>query len=764
MTWFSKLLICLCVIGMLGWMLGVWTFTKAMLAVGLVIVLRILGEAAIVGLGMIMMLNMEVHDLELLKARLYNDIPLLGSWLRRKTVKALAELVQQDNARVADMLAELVIESRDKKVCRIAEQALNQVTSQDCINAIAARWLETRHLGLTTMLVEHQWVASEPLKAYVFTSLKTGQVETLKAGEAQVVEELVNGCDDFDPKIRIRARRLLTQLQRPEARETLCRLVIEQDHPAAMEAALETGCLPRDISRRALFLFLTEQWEAYENLDFDHYLLNTAHRTASPELRWRIADKLRKAGRIDFLTILAGQDYVSRVGDMTAEEIKILIDTLTDGREWQKLWKFVFELPFVTSLDVLKILRKHEWTPQQGDERRIFEELSALADEEMVTSADDAREVLPLALHEAAIRVKGRVNDVAFSPVRPVIAIGTGNRTVGLWNFQQGEMEQIYRDFAHSIGLVTFLPDGILLCAERTNTTIDPCKIYLCRDGKKTVLGEHEGSVTAIDVVNESQLLSTGRDQRLILWDMTPSKKNRRIKEHLLPYWPRTARVSPEGAYVALVYRGVSLFSVPHLEHVVNWTKDSVGRCVAFIPGEGTFVVGKHNGDVQIFDYANYHLPMQRQLLLHHRGRAEGAVMLPDYSVLITAGSEGSLKFTNWPDRSQRGSIDANGTSFTSLHISPDTAFMSTGDSDASMSLWDLRVLDVPHLFTRPFAKATPDHLMTVHELAPHPQLKDNIRRSLTYIQKVLQYRFRFDIEIAEVPTIKVGEFDIEIE
>ena len=45
-----------------------------------------------------------------------------------------------------------------------------------------------------------------------------------------------------------------------------------------------------------------------------------------------------------------------------------------------------------------------------------------------------------------------------------------------------------------------------------------------------------------------------------------------------------------------------------------------------------------------------------------------------------------------------------------------------------------------------------------------HPKLAPNVRQSLTFIQRVLQYRFRFDIEIDEVPAIKVGEFDIEIE
>jgi WD40 repeat protein len=366
-----------------------------------------------------------------------------------------------------------------------------------------------------------------------------------------------------------------------------------------------------------------------------------------------------------------------------------------------------------------------------------------------------------LALHEASIRVKGRVNDVAFSPVHPVIAIGSGNRKVGVWNFQRAEMEHVFGGFEHSIGLVTFSPDGALICAERTKMIDDPCGIYLCRNGENVRLGHHDGSVTAIEAINSTQLLSTGRDQKIVLWDV---QHNRKVKEKNLTFWARAAKVSPDSQYVALLHGGVTLMTLPKFDQERYWAKDSVGRCAAFIPHERAIVVGKHNGTVQIYDYTKQSYPGDAQYLQHHERLAQGIVVVPQNSTVITAGSEGSLHFTNWSDRTSLGSIEIADASFTSLHLSPDGVFMSTGDSDASMSLWDLRVLDVPMLFTCPFAQASPDHLITVNELAAHSRIDPTVRRSLTFIQKVLQYRFRFDIEIDEVPAIKAGEFDIEIE
>jgi hypothetical protein len=89
---------------------------------------------------------------------------------------------------------------------------------------------------------------------------------------------------------------------------------------------------------------------------------------------------------------------------------------------------------------------------------------------------------------------------------------------------------------------------------------------------------------------------------------------------------------------------------------------------------------------------------------------------------------------------------------------------MAVGDSDASMSLWDLRVLDVPMLLARPLARSVPTHLVTINALTSGTDLHPRVRHALKFIECVLRFRFRYEIEIDEVATIKKGEFDIEVE
>lgn len=775
MQFFKRLIISVLLVGLLVWLFNVLTFKRIIIGItgiGALTVAIVVIFLIIRAISLLSLLTMDIYVIEVLEERLYNNIPLLGGWIRRKTANTLSHYLREGNVKAVAMLAGAVTRSNDKKVRRIAVEALNQIKTQPCIDAVMAVWVETRHLALTTLLVEHEWVASEPINERVLSALKVGKLDLIRNGAADVVGPLVYACDEFDADISGRARQLLTQLSRGEAKEALCRFVIEHENSIALEAALTTGYLPRDTTQRALFLFVTEQWQQYETLDFDLSLLSSTHRNASPELRRRIASKLRKAGRTDFLTVLAGTDYRSRAADMSLDETEILVQLLSDKQEWEKLWKLVFEIPFIWSIQVVKTLRDHSWQPERDDERGILREISMLTTEEIVTSEEEARHILPPAVQEATIRVKGRVNDVAFSPVRPVIAIGTGNRKVAVWNFQQAEMEQLFEGFKHSIGLVTFLPDGTLLCAERTKALDEPCAIYMCRENESIRLGRHDGSVTAIEALNGTQLLSTGRDQKIILWDV---EKKRKLQEQNLTFWARAATVSPDGSYVALLHKGVTLMNIkvmlmniPELTRVRDWPKGSVGRCAAFIPNEPVLIVGKSNGQVLIYDYDQQSLrfptPLELPSLKSHSSRTQGIAVLPGNSTIITAGSEGKLIFTNWADRALLGSVETPGGNFTSLHISPDGVFMSTGDSDASMALWDLRVLDIPLLFTRPLAKALPDHLVTINELAVNSKLDPNVRQSLTFIQRVLQHRFRFDIEIAEIPRIKVGEFDIEID
>ena len=72
-----------------------------------------------------------------------------------------------------------------------------------------------------------------------------------------------------------------------------------------------------------------------------------------------------------------------------------------------------------------------------------------------------------------------------------------------------------------------------------------------------------------------------------------------------------------------------------------------------------------------------------------------------------------------------------------------------------------MRTLDLPGVVDLPIARYQPDHLAAIESLAGADQLPADVRGTLAYLTALLQYRYRFDIQIAEINHIQPGEFDI---
>ncbi|GAB4448809.1 MAG: hypothetical protein Fur0044_44460 [Anaerolineae bacterium] len=695
-----------------------------------------------------------------LTALLRNRLPLIGGWLRRYAVSILAEEESPLNAR---LLAETVVLNPNSRTGNAAAAVLSRLTHPAAIDAVCEMWAGMRHPALAVLIANQGWVATKPPDLKVLTALQAGHLAELAEGRAEMVRPLVQAAADTDPKMAAQAKQILRQLRYPAAQEALCRLVIEQDLPPAREAALEAGYLPQEPAQRALFFFLTDQWARYDSLDFDRRLLRTVYQSAAPALRQRLLERMRQAGRTEFLPIITGSDYRTRLAEMEAGEFDLLAHTLTLNREWPELWALTFEAPFRWSRQIIKTLAGEQWRPAQSAEQMLFDHLAALVQTDSQENGVDVARLFPPALLQAQARAPGRINDVAFAPGRPVLALGTGQGKVVLWNFQQAVREHVLTGFDHSVGSVAFNPHNVLFCAERT-TSGSTCALYRWDDEHGLQrLGQHNDSITALAALSDSHALSAGRDQRVSLWD---AAARREVKQRNFSFWARALRVSPSGQEVVLLHEGVDLLALPELRVTERGPGGtSVARCAAFSPDEQTLLVGQFNGEVIILQRQSpgpFKRP--RESWPGRYGRLVGLEMLPMQEVIICADAGGRLEFKRLNDYDDLGQVQSPGGQLTSLHVSADEAFMVVGSAQAALSLWDLRPLAAPRLLARPFGQASPAQISILHTLSRLPQLSPPARRALEFAECILQHRFRHAIELDDAPQIKIGEFDIELE
>jgi HEAT repeat protein len=670
-----------------------------------------------------------------------------------------------------EMVAPLIsaCSDNDPDIAQAALRCLPRLTNEAAIDEFCRLWSETRSPLLETALLQARYQARCPVSVRVLTALKTGDLAAAQQTTPEGLPVLLQAVQDADPVIQESASAALAHLESEATIDALCNRVIETNDPLAREIALAHQYAPSSPELRALFYFLTDQSEAYDALDFDQSILRAIYEVSPAQLRQRIAERVQKAGRTDYLTILAGLDFRARSEEVTADESALMVRILTANQEFERLWALVSELALPFCLQIIQILKEHNWQPTDEADLPFYEELVRLVERPMQVTGLDTDRALPLAIPRSTLTIKGRVNDVAFSPIRPVVAIATSQRKVVLWNFQNAAVESVLRDFKHSVGKVAFTPQGTLICAERTNNESE-CVVNTYTPGtpeETHLLFSAHGTVTVLEPIGEDRLLTAGRDKRVILWDLT---RNKKISEKEFSFWPRSSAISADLQYAALLHDRLSLVKLPDLSIVPGFPyllprseqfTRGVSQTAAFSPDGKYLLAGQYNGQVGLYYHTSLTQKPRKAVVTQHSQPIRSVHFLAHHPVVLSAGAEGQIRFLHWPDARLMGMVYAPEGQLTTLRVSPQGAFMASGTNDASLVLWDLRVLDIPDLFSRPLATTNHEQVATVMALGEYHSLPEAVRNGLMFLRLLLQYRFRFDIQVEEAPIIQFGEFDI---
>ncbi|MDR3577284.1 MAG: hypothetical protein P4L50_25770 [Anaerolineaceae bacterium] len=656
----------------------------------------------------------------------------------------------------------------DREIASRAKYCLFNLNNKDAIRAICGIWLDTRLPLIEQAILQAHYLPEAPIRAHLLCALKLGQNDIARQTKPAGVVDLLEACQDSDQSIRAGAEQALLNLESIDAKETLCRLAVELENTKAREIALAAGYLPQETGQQALFLFLMRQWNRYDSLDFDQRLMRVIYETAEPVLRQRIAREIQASGRTSYLTILAGLDYHTRVSSYSSDETQTLVIMLAAAREWQKLWDLAFELALPWAVKIVQTISAAAWMPVNTEDQSILLKLIDLAAHPLVLDAGAVLKMAPLAIQRARLKAPGRINTTAFSPSQPILAIGTGSRHVVFWNYQRGRVESVLNEFKHSVGRIVYTKCGILICAERSLRQ-DPCAVYTTTPSQISPLGSHQGAITGLAALDESLILSTARDGRTILWDIN---NRTRLAENKFDFWARSLCISPDGKRAVLLHQQPGLVSLPDLKNLYlsptraesSQIRASMTRCAVFSPDSKDVIAGQYNGQVVVYHDILGEKRIRKTLVAQLHGPLEGVAFLAEHNLLVSAGAAGQLQFHHWPDYNLVGSITSPGQRLTSFQLSADGAFMATGSSESHLILWDLRVLAVPAMLSQPLAQSRPDQLAVINSLIESKHLPGELERTLEFLRILIQRRFRYDIQVDDIPTIQMGEFDILID
>jgi WD40 repeat protein len=695
--------------------------------------------------------------LEKRQSQLNSRMPLIGRWVRRRAVAQLAKQAQVGSPDAARALAEAVARADDPGLGVAAAGALRGLTGSSCVDAVCEVWVGTRHEVLARLLDEAGWMARAPAQARVLTALKLGRLDAVADAGPAEVQWLLQACDDRDEAIARAAQQALRQLQDPAGRELLCRLAVEHGHPGALDAALAAGYAPLDPQQRAVFFFLTEQWERYETLDFDHSLLRAAYGTGNERQRRRIAERARQAGRVEWVDMAAGGRQGRRLAEMADAEWETALSVLSGREQWAELWRLAQEAPPKWSARVMHCLARAGWTPPAEGERPGFDELSRSA----AGWEGDEIHLRVDALCQGTLSVGSiPVRHLAISPDGRVLVAGTWDGSIRILTFPEGKELESLEGHEGDIESLVISPDGMLVASGSRDSTI---RLWQLGGGRELeTLSGHPGPVRSLAISPDGRLLASGAqgDPAIRLWNLPGGWALDTLDSGSTG--PHCLAITPDGKLLVAGGREgeLQLWALPErrLLHRLDGHTDTV-TC-ARIPRDGRLLAtGSLDRTLRLWN-----LPEGGALsvLRGHADVITALAVTPDGRLLASGSKDGTVRLWNLPEGQALRVVEGHRGWVTALAADPSGRNLVSAGSDSVVRLWSL---DPLRLNLLPAAQTTLEHLAWAEAALADDDLPVAQRRGLEYAVALMRWRRRFDIAVEDAPArFEAGEFDIEIE
>jgi WD40 repeat protein/uncharacterized caspase-like protein len=142
----------------------------------------------------------------------------------------------------------------------------------------------------------------------------------------------------------------------------------------------------------------------------------------------------------------------------------------------------------------------------------------------------------------------GPVNSVAFSPDGKVIASGSGDKTIKLWDVATGNQVRSLEGHTGYVTSVAFSPDGKVIASGSGDKTI---KLWDAATGKQLrSLEGHTGEVNSVAFSPDGKWIASGsQDKTIKLWDAATGKQLRSLEGYTGGV--NSVTFSPDGKVIA---------------------------------------------------------------------------------------------------------------------------------------------------------------------------------------------------------------------
>ncbi|BAZ37670.1 WD-40 repeat-containing protein [Calothrix sp. NIES-4101] len=281
------------------------------------------------------------------------------------------------------------------------------------------------------------------------------------------------------------------------------------------------------------------------------------------------------------------------------------------------------------------------------------------------------------------------VKCVSFSPNGQLIASGSSDNTIKLWN-REGEELKTLKGHQNEIWSVNFSPDGQTLASASWDKTV---KIWSSKVDQCRVIEGHEQAVTSVSFSSNSEMFATGSwDKKVNFWSFNGEKLSLILDCHE-PV--RSISFSPNGQLIATgcsngsvkIWNSQGELLNPNLleEHTTEVIS------VSFSPDGQTLASASEDTTVKLWDInsLNQNKPIT---LKGHIEHLTSVNFNPDGQTLASACWGGFVKL--WSLQAGKNQIPKiiakHDDAVMSISFSPDGKTIATASRDRTAKLWNL--------------------------------------------------------------------------
>ena len=210
---------------------------------------------------------------------------------------------------------------------------------------------------------------------------------------------------------------------------------------------------------------------------------------------------------------------------------------------------------------------------------------------------------------------RNSITSVTFSPSGKILASGSWDHTIRLWNPTTGQHLTTFHGHSEAVNAVSFSPDGTMLASGSYDDTI---KLWNPDGQVQATLYGHADNVRSVAFSPDGEILASGSDDNTVrLWNPTTERH------------------------------------IATLEGHTNWV-----RSVAFSPDGGTLASASYDRTIRLWDSTTgQHLAT----LSGHRGYVYSIVFSPDGTTLASGSSDGTILLWEIDPAVSQNPLDVNG-------------------------------------------------------------------------------------------------------